>query len=257
MVEVTYVPRVKTETATIHSPISKCGDNWWREVRIRAPYKGVNNAFRTLPSLGDPSQIEKFDAGFIDEISVDLERIRDFAVKNSAPLNDRQRKNIDKMLKRAVQYISDARTIQRNWKRGFSGTRIGKIPPWPLGGQPQGGINASIEEGYVRDSERWKKLVRAALRNARCAEEVAKKATIRDHNKGSFPRIYGETSPPVSATASSASWNPPIRMTSRGLTEEESNSSGESEVKKKVKKKDNTLLFAGAAAIGLVAVGKK
>jgi len=243
MVEVTYVPRVKTETATIHSPISKCGDNWWREVRVRAPYKGVDKAFRTLPSLGDPSQIEKFDAGFIDEISVDLERIRDFVVKNSAPLNDRQRKNIDKMLKRAVQYISDARTIQRNWKRGFAGTRIGKIPPWPLGGQPRGGINANIEEGYVRDSERWKKLVRAALRNARCAEEVAKKATIREHNKSSGPRVYGETE---------------SRWAKKMAQLEAKHASEESEVKKKAKKKDNSILLVGAAAaLGIAAMGKK
>lgn len=301
MVEVTFVPRVKTETATIHSPVSKCGDNWWRDVKVRAPYKGVDKAYRTLPSLGEPSQIERFDAEFPDEISIDIERVRDFSIKNSAKLSDRQRKNINNMLKRAVKYLADARTLQSTWARGFSATRIGNIPAWAFGGQPQGGINKNIEEGHARDSERWKQLIRAALRNTRCAEEVAKKATIRDRNKETQKgRTYAASSLGITSAdageddldvkITSAKINPPgisgiKRATIRldddriELPPEEDDELGgivveddeleegdidldgdadSSEPKKATKKKqDNTLLIAGAAAIGILALGKK
>ena len=190
MVEVTIVPRVKTETATIHSPISKCGDNWWRDVEVRMPYKGVDTAYRTLPSLGDPSLIETFDADFLEDISANRERIREFSIKVAGVLSDRQRKNIDKMLRRAAQYVRDAKKIHSTWARGFHTTKLGKIPPWPFGGQPQGGINGNIEEGHARDGERYKQLVRAALRNVRCAEEVAKKGTIRDRNKNTYKGVH-------------------------------------------------------------------
>jgi len=190
MVEVTIVPRVKTETATIHSPISKCGDNWWRDVEVRMPYKGVDTAYRTLPSLGDPSLIETFDADFLEDISANRERIREFAIKVAGVLSDRQRKNIDTMLRRAAQYVRDAKKIHSTWARGFQTTKLGKVPAWPFGGQPQGGINGNIEEGHARDGERYKQLVRAALRNVRCAEEVAKKGTIRDRNKNTYKGVH-------------------------------------------------------------------
>lgn len=300
MVEVTFVPRVKTETATIHSPVSKCGDNWWRDVKVRAPYKGVDKAYRTLPSLGEPSQIERFDAEFPDEISVDLERVRDFAIKNSAKLSDLQRKNVNKMLKRAARYLGDARTIQRTWARGFSATRIGKIPAWAFGGQPQGGINKNIEEGHARDAERWKQLIRAALRNVRCAEEVAKKATIRDRNKQTQKgRAYaaspettradpGEDDLDVEITSATID---PSRITGikratirvdddrielppeeedelggivveddeleEGDIDLEDDTDTRESTKAPKKKKDNTILIAGAAAIGILALGKK
>lgn len=299
MVEVTFVPRVKTETATIHSPVSKCGDNWWRDVKVRAPYKGVDKAYRTLPSLGEPSQIERFDAEFPDEISIDLERVRDFAVKNSAKLSDLQRKNVNKMLKRAAKYLGDARTLQRTWARGFSATRIGKIPAWAFGGQPQGGINKNIEEGHARDAERWKQLIRAALRNVRCAEEVAKKATIRDRNKQTQKgRAYAANGPKTtradateddldveitSATIDPSGIQGIKRATIRvdddriELPPEEDDELGgivieddeleegdidleddvEEPKKAPKKKRDNTILIAGAAAIGILALGKK
>lgn len=190
MVEVTIVPRVKTETATIHSPISKCGDNWWRDVEVRMPYRGVDTAYRTLPSLGDPYLIETFDADFLEDISANRERVREFAIKVARVLSDRQRKNIDTMLRRAAQYVRDAKKIHSTWARGFQTTKLGKVPAWPFGGQPQGGINGNIEEGHARDGERYKQLVRAALRNVRCAEEVAKKGTIRDRNKNTYKGVH-------------------------------------------------------------------
>jgi len=193
MAEVSIVPRVKTETQTIQSPISKCGDNWWKDVRIRCPYKGTDVAFRTLPSLGEPSQIESFDLEFLDEMLGDHERIVLFVAEHLAEMTNAQRGNIEKMLARAAAYIADARQIWNFWSIGFTTPGSGQIPAWPLGGQPKGPINGNIDEGHQRDGEKWKRLIRAALRNIRCAEEVAKKATIRLRNQERHKqgRVFG------------------------------------------------------------------
>ncbi len=183
MTEAIIVPRVKTETETIHSPISKCGDNWWKDVRVRCPYLGTDTAFRTLPSLGDPGQVEHLDPEFLEEMLVDHARITKFVSRKLNKLSDQQRQNIAALLNRAAAYIRDAKTIWQFWATGFSTTNAGKIAAWPLNGHPYGQINANIEEGHAKDVEKWRRLVRAALRNLRCAEEVVKKATIRLRNK--------------------------------------------------------------------------
>lgn len=183
MSAVAFIPRVKIETQTIHSPVSKCGDNWWRDIRIRCPYKGTDIAFRTLPSLGDPDQVESMDADFLDEMVGDSDRIKQFISNHLDEMTESQRFNAETMLARAIAYIDDAKMIGNFWANGFSISDYGHVSPWPLNGRPQGPIDASVEEGHKRDGERWRQLVRAALRNLRCAEEVAKKATIRDRNK--------------------------------------------------------------------------
>ena len=183
MSEASIVPRVKTETETIQSPISKCGDNWWKDVRVRCAYKGTDLGYRTLPSLGDPAQVEHIDQHFIEEMRGDRDRIAKFVEAHLDKLSDRQRENIRAMIYRANAYMDDAELIWRFWASGFSTPRAGEAPPWPLNGVPQGQVNENIEEGHQRDVDKWKRLIRAALRNLRCAEEVAKKATIREHNK--------------------------------------------------------------------------
>ena len=188
MVEVSIIPRVQTENQTIQSPISKCGDNWWRDVRVRSPYRGTDVAFRTLPALGDPEQVETFDYELLDEMLGDLERISVFVTEHITEITERQLSNIQKFLDRANSYIADAQLIWKLWSAGFTTTGGGHVPPWALNGQPQGPINANIEEGHHKDGTKWKRLVRSALKNLRCAEEVAKKATIRQRN---FARHQG------------------------------------------------------------------
>ena len=78
MTEARIVPRVRTETESIKTPVSKCGENWFQPVRIRAPYKGTDLAFRTLPSLGEPGQIESYDPLLLEEIAGDCKRIAEF-----------------------------------------------------------------------------------------------------------------------------------------------------------------------------------
>jgi hypothetical protein len=190
MTETITVPRVKIKTGVVESPVSKCGDNWWMDVRVRAPYKGTDVAHRTLPSLGDPGQIESYDPVFLDEIAADHGRVAAFVINNRESLGERQYDNFQTMMDRAMSYIADAKTICDAWATGFETSSLGKIPQWPLGGQPQGSVNANIEEGHARDCKVWKKLVRAALKNIRCAEEIAKKATIRSRNKNRS-RVYG------------------------------------------------------------------
>lgn len=153
------------------------------EIRIRCPYKGTDTAFRTLPSLGSPSQVESMDPEFLDEIVGDYDRIYLFVLNHLDDMNESQRFNAEKMLSRAISYVNDARKIWNFWNSGFSISNYGKIPPWPLNGRPLAAIDENIEAGHKRDGERWRKLIRASLQNLRCAEEVAKKATIRHHNK--------------------------------------------------------------------------
>jgi len=183
MTEVRIVPRVRTETKAIHTPVSKCGDNWFKQVRIRSPYRGTDVAYRTLPSLGEPGQIESFDPVFLEEAAGDLKRITDFVHQNSNALTARQLEHIGSMLDRAGRYLQDAAFIAESWANGFATTTVGTIPAWPLDGQPRRPVNKLMEEGHRRDQEKYKKLVRSAMKNLRCAEEVAKKATIRRRNK--------------------------------------------------------------------------
>ena len=301
MTDVIIVPRVQTETETIRSPISKCGDNWWKDVRVRASYKKTDVAYRTLPSLGDPQQVEHLDLGFPEEIVGDQDRVIVFVAEHLDTLSDRQRKNIEVMLGRVSAYLADAETIRRLWATGFTTSTLGPIPPWPLNGQPQGPVNGNIEEGHKKDSERWKRLILGALRNLRCAEEVVKKATIRARNKerhgegrvfgqggvapqdggnngGQEPR-EGKFTPFVPPTPREAhidegdleegeiDLEEPI-VDAEEPFEEEGVVDGEfeeefvdddefKEVPAKKKKKDNTLLFAGAAAFGVFALSKR
>lgn len=227
-----FIPRAKTETKTIHTPVSKCGERWSSPVRIRAPYKGVDLAYRILPPLGDPNQIEEFDKLFLDEIEGDIERVLVFCRKNSSKLSQKQKDNIETLLERATCYVECAGAIWDTWFHGFGTDHFSNIEPWPLGQAARSRINKLIEEGHIRDEIKYKKLVRAALINIRCAEEVAKKATIRDHNRERHDgRRYAQTD--------------------EGVSLEEVPDSPSS------KKSDNALLIGGALALGLFAANKK
>jgi len=289
MTEVRIVPRVRTETQTIKTPVSKCGDNWFKAVRVRAPYKGTDMAFRTLPSLGDPGQVEGFDPMFIEEIQGDHGRIADFAHGHADTLTSKQRANVQTMLDRAARYLIDAAGIAAAWASGFATTRAGSIPAWPLNGHPKGAVNNLTEEGHRRDQDKYKKLVRSALKNLRCAEEVSKKATIRNRNKmrsrgrrfgevqqGSFNPVEpmpGNSIPGLDIPEPvSAEFNPIEPVSTEldpqadsdaeleegdiVLDEEPADEIEEDQAPATAakKKKDNTLLFAGAAALGFLAL---
>lgn len=199
------IPRVKTETRTIKSPLSKSSENWWRDIRIRAPYKTTDTAFRRLPSLGDLDQLESFDPGFIDKARGDRARIAAFVSASDEQLDDRQRSNIKKMLERADAYLSDALQIQNLWTSGFTTSSL-KVQPWPLGRQSPAGTAEGVRLGHERDADKWKRLVRAAIMNLRCAEEVAKKATIRMRNMSRHGggRKFGTPSQGLAAPAGAA-----------------------------------------------------
>jgi TATA-binding protein-associated factor Taf7 len=207
------------------------------------------------------------------------------------------------MLDRAARYLRDASTIARAWATGFGTVSAGTVPAWPLGGQPRGPVNNLMEEGHARDQDKYKKLVRSALRNLRCAEEVSKKATIRERNKlrsrgrrfsntalggmpgGPIPQPLPQPIDPQGAQtaefdpidaepapidAQTAEFQPIDTSLDDGeledgdivLDEEGEEEVGEEEIQeepesapaKKAKKKDNTLLIAGAAALGIMAL---
>lgn len=261
------VPRVKTETKTIHTPISKCGEFWYKPVRVRSPYRGFSGGYRTLPSLGYPDQIKYFDPLFIGEIVGDHKRIANFTEATRLNLSIKQLDNVTKMLKRAYSYTEDAQRIADAWARGFSAPRAGAVPPWPLGGHPQAPVGERVEEGHRRDEAKYKKLLFAALRNLRCAEEVSKKASIRAYNKiiiegRSYSGIMTENNT-AGFSAGIASRNPRIgddeelddgEIILDEESSEPTSSITPSQKNKKKKKNDNTLLIAGAAVLGIFAM---
>lgn len=286
MTEVRIVPRVRTETQTIETPVSKCGDNWFKSVKIRAPYKGTDMAFRTLPSLGDPGQVESFDEIFIEEIRGDHARISAFAQEYAGSLTSKQQANLQTMLDRAARYLRDAAAVAAAWGTGFATTRAGTVPAWPLNGSPKVPVSNLVEEGHRRDQDKHKKLVRSALKNLRCAEEVAKKATIRTRNKERRRgRRFGEVasfnpsgtipgnSVPDLPEPAVAEFMPSEPLVAKLAEDEEIDAElddseivlddeAEDEIEEdlapipvaKKKKKDNTLLMAGAAALGILAL---
>jgi hypothetical protein len=187
------IPRVKTETRTIKTPLSKSSENWWRDVRIRAPYKDTDTAFRRLPALGGHGQLESLDPSLVSKLHLEIARVREFANAHKEESDERQRINIKVMLERADAYLADAVQIQSLWESGFS-TQNASVPPWPLNAAAPEGVSDGIRIGHERDSDKWKRLVRGALMNVRCAEEVAKKATIRLRNmerRSAKGRIFG------------------------------------------------------------------
>jgi len=173
------IPRVKTASGSLIYPISKCGENWWLDIRIRNPYKGVDTAYRTLPAIGSISQLEDFDRGLSDEILMDISRIGLFVESNISDINKSQISRIKEMLDRAEKYASEANLILDSWASGFA-TESGLVPPSPLGSRNN--LQEPYLSGRIRDEDKWKSLNLAAIRNIRCAEEVAKKATIRARN---------------------------------------------------------------------------
>lgn len=177
------IPRVWTKTKKIHSPISRCGDNWAKRVKIRAPYKDIDVGFRKLPPLGSSDQIRYFDDDFVNELNGDSKRIREFIHQHDSVLHEKQRINLHRMMDRADQYITDATRIQNTWAEGFSTPSHGQLLPWPLGTSSMEGTKEELLEGHSRDEKKWQKLVRGALKNLRCSEELAKKATVHHRNK--------------------------------------------------------------------------
>lgn len=261
MTQSAIIPRVRTGIDRIHAPISRCGDHWWESVRIRSAHKSIDQAFRTLTSLGDRTQVDDCDTGFTKEISADLSCITAFIENNASSMGPRQRKNIKLMLQRTEDYIAAAESISRLWASGFSTPNADAVPAWPLNGSPQGQVSVAIEKGHERDCEKWKKLVVAGLRNLRCAEEVAKKASIRARNKEiSEGRKYGAVSMESSESAPASGHEGVGLKPHSSLHTGDISLDGGSTVQKSTapaEKSDNTMLLVGAAAVGMLLLSKK
>lgn len=201
------IPRVKTLSDKVKYPVSRCGDNWWLDVRIRCPYKGTDTAYRTLPSLGSRGQVERFDRVLVEEMRMDISRVQAFVDSHRADIGSRQMSNIRTMLDRAAAYILDADTIFDTWAAGFDTESGQSVPPAPLGSRRASGRAAA---GLAKDEAKWQGLVSAAARNLRCAEEVAKRATIRARNRSrhSQARVFaglGDLAPSATKSGKVAS----------------------------------------------------
>jgi len=188
------IPRVLTKTNVIRTPRSKCGDNWHLTVRVRSASGNTDLVHADLPSLGDPSLVSSFDLMFIDEVRGDIERISNLVGSIRSILSPRQMATISEMIQRAKCYVGDAQKIAKLWNIGFATMRFGTVPAWPLGGQPKGRVNASIEEGHSRDEMKYKRLMNSALQNLRCAEEFDQKVHLKEKNRsGKFrPQKLGD-----------------------------------------------------------------
>ena len=208
-------PRVKTETTTVESPKSKCGDNWDKNVKVRNPYHGVDKHARSLLSLAETDLVTARDAEIAGQLELERMRAQKLLADHKSILNSTQRKNIETYLDRARIYIKDAAKIQDLWATGFATGAYGLVQPFPIHinvsdigngfcmGKPPGYQAKSDYEfncpkfeevqGHAKDAEKWTALIVAAMKNIRCADEVVRKAEVLQLNKSDWQKTAPKT----------------------------------------------------------------
>lgn len=199
----------KNHTQSVALPQSACGQNWYLSVNVRNPYQGWDKHSRTLNSLGEKSQVANREEGVIKQFDDERKRVDGLRSQHKAALTSSQKSNVDKYLTRAKKYLEDADSIENAWRSGFLG-----IQPFPISmdyGDIGNGFcigkygheSTNIYEpscptqdqmiGHNLDAEKWTKLMMGAVLNVRCAEEVIRKAEIKEANKQSKPKIASVT----------------------------------------------------------------
>lgn len=213
------IPRAQTTHGTTDTvlPQSLCGQNWFQSIQVKNAYKGYNKESRTLASLGTKEQFYAREEGVTEQIEAERKRVMVLRHEHfPSLLSSTQKTNIDKYLERARLYIEDAESLEDAWRAGFvfwagsSGSSQATVMPFPLSidlGDIQNGfcINnyghkaknqweancPTVEEhaGHDKDAEKWQKLMVAAVINIRCAEEVIRKAEVKEANRLAKPAI--------------------------------------------------------------------
>lgn len=215
------IPRAKTKHGTTETilPQSLCGQNWFLDVNVRSPYQGYDKAERMLPALGIKTEVASRKEGLIDEFMAERDRVAGLRQQFHSLLTTSQKQNIDKYLDRAKIYIEDAEWLENAWRNGFIPFGADPVAAFPLSldlediGQNEFCVNnfgyksqnpfepdcptAEEAAGHNKDADKWRKLMVGAIINIRCAEEVIRKAEVKEENRLNKPDFGSISQVPV------------------------------------------------------------
>jgi len=264
------IPRVKTVATSVESPQSLCGENWDKNVQVRQPYKGTDEFFRDMLSLGEKTQLQSRDPELIEQTKWELNRVKKLLAQLRDRLDAGQSARVDTYLARARTYLNDAQKLQASWKLGFETKSYGKVMPFALHitfaeigdgfcvtkgpgykAQASGEFDCPTKEeivGHDKDAQKWKVLVGAALKNIRCSEELMRKAEVFSLNKNYH------VEPPKPALAIQEPLEEEIEEEGEGVLGDQGDAQDEEKPRKKRKKSTAPLIVA--AGIGALLVLK-
>lgn len=283
-----------------------CGADWDINVEIRAPYKNVDKYLNVLPiifakyealsgTLSDslPIMVSRdFQDALRDAIDGATELLFDY--NNAGYMDSKNRSSIDAMIDKARKYFEYALALQNYWESYSSDPGKGPVG-WRLEDElardgceykaapEKGGIFTMTKDGaktvnftcptdtdkdhHESDRQTFFKLMEAAMRTCRCAQEAAAAVGSYFRNKEHYDSQPGagmgvQFAPKKAAPKMGVAQMMPIEPEEE--PEEEPPEIPEVEPEEeppppppaKKKKKDNTLLIAGAAALGLLMLKK-
>ena len=269
------------------SGTGKCGSSYHMTYSVHAPYKGVDKYSNNLPVAYSDTEIGVSDinASLPAIIKGAFNSALKEAIKGASEIlhsydkdgyiDDTNKAVILQLISRANKYQTEARKIKEWWDGVYQPDPEVAVYGWGLNEESshncpgfaptKGGVytgNTVIEftcptpaDGDLHDADRiaYQQLLYAAMLNARCAQEAAATVGTHNRNKEFFESISGgmglaTAPPPKSPGKTITTGGPP---TSDHPEDPEVEPESEPAPKAK-KKKDNTLLIAGAAGLGLL-----
>ena len=284
------------KTPSTKSPIpgktgDTCGIDWHLNIEVRVPYKHIDNFVNVLPIIHQEYAAIDSDLSislpillggeFQGKLQAAVTGAREIlnTYTDGGYMDTKNRNAILVMVNRAQSYLSKAKALQKYWDEYSSDP--GKGPGWPLSMATMGngcehevapkkgsiftmsgGGPAVVEfvcptqqskSNHSVDRAMFYKLMRAALYNCRCAQEGAASVGTYNRNKEVFnsrASVGGVMQAPAAVKPKFG-----IMQATVGAGDEPDNEPAE-EPEAPKKKKDNTLMLVGAAAIGLLMLKK-
>ncbi len=285
----------------------RCGQTWSEYATVRKPFGQIDRIVFELEPLGDFSDFESFEAGpnLLRSAQAGIDSAAKMFSDNRDFIDKTNRKALQKLIDRAQSYVNAANGIWRYWNdeyRFYSGGGSG----WPLGLKLQDFLPGSycwnksagqqvetvpvaadrlprgkkfkwncptinVPAGHAADEKNYLKLVKAAMLNARCAQEAVASVASYYQNKDRRPPMTNRivAAPRVStkkrATVKKKKLIPsgvePDFDPGAPMVDPEGETVPTDEVdvaveKKRKKKKGSGLLIAGAAVVAFFAFKK-
>ena len=304
------IPEIVIPTRkSLADPSKRCGQTWSEYATVRKPYGQIDRAVFELGPLGDYSDFESFEAGpnLLRGAQAGIDAAAKMFADNRDFIDKTNRNALQKLIDRAQSYVNAANGIWHFWNdeyRFYSGGGSG----WPLGLALQDFLPGSycwnkgageqvetvpvaadrlprgkkfkwycprinITQGHRSDEANYLKLVKAAMLNARCAQEAVASVAAYYRNKARRPpmtnRIMAaprvETKKRVTVkkktlvpSGQEPDFEPgdPLVETEGDVVPTEDVDAPEPVEKKRKKKKGNGLLIAGAAVVAFFAFKK-
>lgn len=285
-----YIPTKPTEDSP--AVAGTCGREWYSATPVRAPYKKVDKFVNNLPPIHHDAAAMNDDINvsipvlvkrdFQDDLRDAIrggEEILDNYVEHGY-MDEKNRKAIQSMFDRAAKYLENALSLQLYWAEHYTPDPQRAATGWPLEQEEYGnGCDGKYapEEGeaytftaqgadtvaftcpswnafddHRKDRKMFAVLMDSALVNCRCAQEAAAAVGTFYRNKEAYNEQYGGMKllyDPKKKKGPSLKVAP-REPTPPGIPEiGEEMPAPEAPAKKK---KDNTLLIAGAAALGIL-----